>query len=69
MKYLDGSFSLSLRAWDASISRKIQSVANLAIKGALDSMLKMIFKAPYALWREKLAVKNAEKALAKGLPK
>ncbi|MBB6502702.1 hypothetical protein HDF25_004885 [Pedobacter cryoconitis] len=69
MKYLDGSFSLSLRAWDASPIRKAQSLFNLAIKGGLDSVLKMALKAPYAEFREKLAVKRAEKALAKGLPR
>ncbi|MDO7744723.1 MAG: cupin domain-containing protein, partial [Pedobacter sp.] len=69
MKYLDGSFSLSLRAWDASLVRKAQSVFNLAIKGGLDSVLKMALKAPYAKFREKLAVKRANKALAKGYPK
>jgi hypothetical protein len=69
MKYLDGSFSLSLRAWDASISRKAQSVGNLIVKGGIDSVLKMIFKAPYAKWREKLAIKRAECALARNLPK
>jgi len=69
MKYLDGSFSLSLRAWDASIGRKIQSVSNLALKGAFDSLLKMAFKAPYAKWRERLAVKRANNALANGSPK
>jgi hypothetical protein len=69
MKYLDGSFSLSLRAWDASIGRKIQSVSNLALKGAVDSVLKMVFKAPYAKWRERLAIKRANIALAKGLPR
>ncbi len=69
MKYLDGSFSLSLRAWDASISRKAQSVGNLVIKGGLDSLIKMIFKGTYARWREKLAVSRAERALARNLPK
>ena len=69
MKYLDGSFSLSLRAWDASLGRKIQSVFNLAIKGGLDSVLKMAFKTPYAQWRERLAVRRANRALAKGDPK
>jgi hypothetical protein len=69
MKYIDGSFSLSLRAWDASFLRKAQSIYNLAVKGGLDSILKKTFKAPYAQYRERLAVKIAEKALAKGLPK
>jgi hypothetical protein len=66
MKYLDGSFSLSLRAWDASISRKIQSVFNLAIKGGVDSVIKMLFKEKYAHYRERLAVKRAERAYKAG---
>jgi hypothetical protein len=69
MKYLDGSYSLSLRAWDASISRRVASLGNLAMKGGVDSVLKMIFKAPYAKFREELAVKWAEKALASGNPR
>ena len=69
MKYLDGSYSLSLRAWDASLSRKAASLANLAVKGGLDSVLKMAFKAPYAKFREELAIKWAEKALAAGNPR
>lgn len=62
MKYIDGSFSLSLRAWDASISRKTQSVYNLVVKGGIDSIIKMLFKEKYAAYREKLAIKRAEKA-------
>lgn len=57
MKYLDGSFSLSLRAWDASLTRKAQSLDKLVIKGGLASLLKMIFKTAYANFREKIAVK------------
>ncbi len=68
MKYLDGSFSLSLRAWDASPIRKAASLYNLAIKGGLDSLLKMTFKAKYAKRREKLAIKWADRALANGKP-
>ncbi len=66
MKYLDGSFSLSLRAWDASISRKAQSVYNLAVKGGVDSVIKMLFKEKYANYREKVAIKRAEKAYKAG---
>ncbi len=69
MKYLDGSYSLSLRAWDASISRKVASLCNLAVKGGVDSVLKMALKAPYAKFREELAIKRAEKALAAGSPR
>jgi hypothetical protein len=68
MKYLDGSFSLSLRAWDASPIRKAASLYNLAVKGGLDSLLKMTFKAKYAKRREKLAIKWADRALASGKP-
>ena len=69
MKYLDGSFSLSLRAWDASPVRKAASLYNLAVKGGLDSLLKMTFKAKYAKRREKVAVKRADRALAAGSPR
>ncbi|MBE7176853.1 MAG: cupin-like domain-containing protein [Mucilaginibacter polytrichastri] len=68
MKYLDGSYSLSLRAWDASLSRKAQSVYNLAVKGGLDSLLKMAFKGRYARFREKVAISRAERALANNKP-
>lgn len=66
MKYLDGSFSLSLRAWDQSLPGKAASVWSLFRHGAVDSLLKMAFKAKYAHYREKLAVKRAENAYAKG---
>jgi hypothetical protein len=69
MKYLEGSYSLSLRAWDASLSRKAASVYNLAMKGGLDSLLKMTFKGDYAKFREKTAIKWAEQALAAGKPR
>jgi hypothetical protein len=65
MKYLDGSYSLSLRAWDASLSRKAATLYNLAIKGGVDSVLKMLFKSNYAQYREKLAVKWAEREIRK----
>ena len=68
MKYIDGSFSLSLRAWDASISRKAQSVFNLVTKGGIDSVIKMLFKEKYAHYREKVAIKRAERALIAGKP-
>lgn len=68
MKYLDGSYSLSLRAWDASFTRKAASLYNLAIKGGVDSLLKMTFKGDYARYREKVAVKWANRALAAGKP-
>ena len=68
MKYLNGGYSLSLRAWDASVARKAASIYNLAVKGGLDSVLKLAFKASYAGYREGVAIKRADKALAKGKP-
>jgi len=68
MKYLEGSYSLSLRAWDASFTRKAASLYNLAVKGGVDSLLKMTFKADYARYREKVAIKWADRALAAGKP-
>jgi hypothetical protein len=69
MKYIDGSYSLSLRAWDASLTRKATSLYNLAVKGGVDSLLKMAFKENYAQYRERVAIKWAHKALAKRKPR
>ncbi|MET3025037.1 cupin-like domain-containing protein [Flavobacterium sp. UW10123] len=69
MRYIDGSFSLTLRAWDQSVSRKIASVWSLFMHGAVDSGIKVIFRERYAVWREKLAFKIAEKELKKDLRK
>lgn len=69
MKYLDGSFSLSLRAWDGSLKRKAASLWSLFMHGAVDSAIKMAFKGSYAAYREKLAVTRANRALEKDLRK
>ncbi|KAF2339919.1 cupin-like domain-containing protein [Flavobacterium tistrianum] len=69
MRYIDGSFSLTLRAWDQSVSRKIASVWSLFMHGAVDSGIKVIFRERYAVWREKRAFVIAEKELKKDLRK
>ncbi|HJY14141.1 MAG TPA: cupin-like domain-containing protein, partial [Flavobacterium sp.] len=69
MRYVDGSFSLSLRAWDGSITRKMASVWSLFMHGAVDSAIKIVFRERYAIWREKLAFKIAEKELKRNRPK
>lgn len=69
MRYIDGSFSLTLRAWDQSVSRKIASVWSLFMHGAVDSGIKVIFRKRYAVWREKRAFVIAEKQLKKDLKK
>ena len=65
MRYIDGSFSLTLRAWDKSPVRKMASVWSLFTHGVVDSAIKIVFKERYAKWREKLAFKLAEKDLRK----
>ncbi len=68
MKYLDGSFSISLRAWDKSWAIKAHSLYNLTIQRKFDDFMKGRFKKRYMDWKENLAIKRAEKALAEGRP-
>ncbi len=63
MKYLDGSFSISLRAWDKSWGVKAKSLYNLTIQRNFDNFMKKNFKKRYMDWKEELAVKRANKAL------
>src|ERR1700709_102401 len=63
MKYLEGSFSISLRAWDKSWAIKAKSLYNLTIQRKFDDLMKKNFKNKYMGWKEKLAIKRANKAL------
>lgn len=69
MKYLDGSFSISQRAWDQSWSVKARSLYNLTIQRNFDNFMKRKFKNKYMDWKEKKAIERANYALEKGLPK
>lgn len=69
MKYLDGSFSISLRAWDKSWAVKGHSLWNLTVQRNFDNFMKRKFKKKYMDWKEKKAVERANYALKKGLPK
>ncbi|PST84087.1 cupin [Pedobacter yulinensis] len=69
MKYLDGSFSISLRAWDKSWAVKAKSLYNLTIQRKFDDFMKGNFREKYMTWKEQLAVKRANKALANHLPR
>ena len=69
MKYLDGSFSISLRAWDKSWAVKAHSLWNLTVQRNFDNFMKRQFKKKYMDWKEKKAVERANYALKKGLPK
>ncbi|WP_330747001.1 cupin-like domain-containing protein [Chryseobacterium sp. CP-77] len=69
MKYLDGSFSISLRAWDKSWEVKAHSLWNLTVQRTFDNFMKARFKKRYMDWKEKKAFKNAEHALRNNLPK
>lgn len=68
MKYLDGSFSISLRAWDKSWAIKAQSLFNLTVQRKFDDFMKKRFSRRYMNWKEELAVKRADKALAEHQP-
>ena len=69
MKYLDGSFSISLRAWDESWMVKAKSLYNLTVQRNFDNFMKKKFKKKYMDWKEKKAIERANYALKKGLPK
>ncbi|GAB0154785.1 hypothetical protein CHRYSEOSP005_00450 [Chryseobacterium sp. Alg-005] len=69
MKYLDGSFSISLRAWDKSWAVKAHSLWNLTVQRKFDDIMKSSFKKKYMDWKEKVAIKRAELALKRGLPR
>lgn len=68
MKYLDGSFSISLRAWDKSWAVKAKSLYNLTLQRKFDDFMKANFREKYMNWKEGLAVKRANKALANHKP-
>lgn len=69
MKYLNGSFSISLRAWDKSWAIKAHSLYNLTIQRKFDDVMKKKFKGRYMGWKEQLAFKRADRALAEGEPR
>jgi hypothetical protein len=69
MKYLDGSFSISLRAWDKSWAIKAKSLYNLTIQRKFDDIMKKKFKSRYMDWKEGLAIERAEKAFANHEPR
>ncbi len=68
MKYLDGSFSISLRAWDKSWAVKARSLYNLTVQRKFDNFMKASFRQKYMAWKERLAVKRANRALAERVP-
>jgi hypothetical protein len=68
MKYLNGSFSISLRAWDRSWAIKAKSLYNLTVQRKFDDLMKKNFKSKYMDWKEELAIKRANKALKQGEP-
>lgn len=68
MKYLDGSFSISLRAWDKSWTVKARSLYNLTIQRKFDDFMKANFRNKYMAWKERLAIKRANKAMHNHIP-
>ncbi len=65
MKYLDGAFSISLRAWDKSWAIKAKSLYNLTIQRKFDDYMKRAFHTKYMDWKERLAIKRAESSILK----
>lgn len=65
MKYLDGSFSISLRAWDKSWTIKAKSLYNLTIQRKFDDYMKKTFHTKYMDWKERLAIKRAEESIGR----
>lgn len=63
MKYLDGSFSISLRAWDKSWAVKAHSLWNLTVQRKFDDFMKLIFKKKYMDWKEKEAIRIAHNSI------
>jgi hypothetical protein len=47
---------------------KAKSLYNLTLQRKFDNMMKARFKKGYMDWKEKLAIKRANKALAAGKP-
>lgn len=68
MKYLDGSFSISQRAWDKSWAVKAKSLYNLTLQRKFDDLMKGNFREKYMSWKETLAIKRAEAALKSNRP-
>ena len=68
MKYVDGSFSISIRAWDKSWKVKAHSLWNLTVQRSFDNFMKKRFKKKYMEWKERKAIARATVALKKGLP-
>lgn len=69
MKYLDGSFSISLRAWDRSWAVKARSLWNLTVQRNFDNFMKARFRKKYMDWKEKTAIERANYALRKRRPR
>lgn len=63
MKYLSGSFSLSLRALDGSIGRKLQGLYNVTVMRQIDNLARKIGGQSWIDYKDEWAVRRAEKTL------
>ncbi|HMI05502.1 MAG TPA: hypothetical protein VK541_23640 [Pedobacter sp.] len=69
LAFVDGSFSISLRAWDKSWTVKAKSLYNLTLQRKFDDFMKARFKEKYMNWKEQLAVRRADRALERQMPR
>ncbi len=63
MKYLEGGFSLSLRALDPSPIRKLQGLYNVTVMRQIDNLAKKIGGQGWIDYKDKWAIRRAEKTL------
>lgn len=64
MKYLSGSFSLSLRALDPSPVRKLQGLYNVTVMRQLDNIARKVGGQSWIEYKDRWAVRRAEKGLS-----
>lgn len=64
MKYLSGSFSLSLRALDGSFARKLQGLYNVTVMRQFDNVARKIGGQSWIDYKDEWAVRRAERNLS-----
>lgn len=63
MYYTDDSFSLSLRALDSSLTRKIHGAYNIFVMRSFDNLCRKLFGGGWIDYKNRLAVKRAMAAI------
>jgi ribosomal protein L16 Arg81 hydroxylase len=61
MQYLEGGFALSLRAFDSSLSRKLEGVYNLFVMRTVDNLLRQLFGGKWMDYKHTWAYERSNK--------